>query len=137
MSQFTIQQLLNEHLANLMLDMPWVRENQEASDKETVTHLHTHLIPAETQYPFLGDYDLKKEGGIFMINIVEVKGVSWGGAYELADTIKDHFIRNTVLTNSSTDINVVITKSYISSGFTNPKGRYVVPINVKYRSYIQ
>lgn len=130
-----IQSLLNDQL-NSVANLPAVVwENTLYTPDSDELYLEVFLIPSESQNRTIGINAPTYESGIFQINVVGVRGQGWGQAYYWVDTLVNNFARNTVLTNSSVNINLKITKSYPNPGFWNSEGRYVVPVDVKYFGY--
>lgn len=130
-----IQMLLNEQLHTIS-DLPDIAyENVEFVPKEDEIYLEVHLASNESENPSIGINAPTYESGIFLINVVGIRGAGYGNIYTYVDKICNNFSRSTVLTDSSMDIIVRIRKSSAKPGFYNSEGRYVVPIAINYFTY--
>jgi len=131
-----IYALLSEQLNTVpnVPDVAW--ENDYYEPDENTLYFEVHFFPSPSQNRELGSNADTYESGIFQINVVGVRGRGSGYCYEWADTITPYFKRETTLTSSDESIKVRIEKCYPSPGLYNSAGRYVLPINVIWHSFV-
>ena len=140
MRYFTaIQQVLNSRLASLSNLPAWERENLGIDPDENEIFIKSSLIPAQTEYPNVGENGFEVEKGTFAIVVKAVRQTSWGTYSNLVDDILEHFPRNQILTSDpdsgETEIKIRIRKSYVLPGYFDSNGRYSVPIHIRYETY--
>jgi hypothetical protein len=135
-----IQQILNSRLATLPNLPSWDRENLFIDPDETEIFIRSKLIPAQTNFPNIGENGFKVESGTFEVQVKAVRQTGWGIYSNLVDSILEHFPRNLRLTNDAdsgeTEIKIIITKSYPLEGYFDSNGRYSIPIHIRYETYI-
>jgi len=135
----TIQQILNTRLSTLSNLPAWERENLDIDPDETEIFIKSSLLPAQTEYPNLGNSGFEVESGTFAVLIKAVRQTSWGIYSNLVDDILEHFPRNLTIVSdpdSGEDaITIRITKSYVLSGYFDSNGRYAIPVHIRYETY--
>lgn len=141
MRHFTsIQQALNSRLATLTGIPSWQRENLAIDPDETEIFIKSELIPAQTDYPNIGESGFEVERGTFAIYVKAVREKGWGQYSNLVDDLLEHFPRNLSIYSDPDSpleqIRVHIIKSYALSGFYDSNGRYTIPVHIRYDSYI-
>lgn len=141
MSNFSdIQQVFNTRLATLSGLPSWDRENLVIDPDEDEIFIRSKLIPAQTNFPNIGENGFRVEAGTFEIQVKAVRQTGWGIYSNLVDDILDHFPRNLRLTSDAdsgeTEITITIIKSYPLEGYFDSNGRYSVPIHIRYNTYI-
>jgi hypothetical protein len=141
MSNFSdIQQILNSRLA-VLPELPlWDRENLFIDPDETKIFIRSKLLPAQTNFPNIGENGFRVESGTFEIQVKAVRQTGWGIYSNLVDDILNHFPRNLRLTSDpdtgESEIKVTVTKSYPLEGYYDSNGRYSIPIHIRYNTYI-
>lgn len=135
----SIQRVLNTRLS-LLPNLPsWERENLDIDPDETEIFIKSALIPAQTEYPNLGNSGFEVEAGTFAVLVKAVRQTGWGIYSNLVDNILEHFPRNLILTSDpesgETEIKVRIIKSYALSGYFDSNGRYTIPVHIRYDTY--
>lgn len=141
MSNFSdIQQVFNTRLSTLSGLPSWDRENLVIDPDEDEIFIRSKLIPAQTNFPNIGENGFRVEAGTFEIQVKAVRQTGWGIYSNLVDDILDHFPRNLRLTSDAdsgeTEITITIIKSYPLEGYFDSNGRYSVPIHIRYNTYI-
>ena len=137
---FDIQQVFNTRLSTLPSLPAWDRENLSIDPDETEIFIRSKLIPAQTNFPNIGENGFRVESGTFEVQVKAARQTGWGVYSNLVDDILEHFPRNLRLTSDPdsgfTEITVLIKKSYSIEGYFDSNGRYSIPIHIRYETYI-
>lgn len=135
-----IQQVFNSRLSVLPELPSWDRENLGIDPDEDEIFIRSKLIPAQPNFPNIGENGFRVESGTFEIQIKAVRQTGWGIYSNLVDDILNHFPRNLRLTSDvdsgETEITILIEKSYPLEGYYDSNGRYSIPIHIRYNTYI-
>lgn len=133
--QSKIAQALDKKL-NQLAELPSVvqYENTNVKLPDSDLFLEAFFIPGESYYNTLGIDAKAHEFGIYQINVGSLSGIGRKDAIMMADKIRDHFSRGSILTQGA--VNVRLVKTAIGPGnISNKDNRYRIPVSVYYQSY--
>lgn len=127
-----ISAALNGRLNTLTGSTPVAWENYPYEPAQGTMYLRPTLIPDDTETATMGTNGTDEHSGVFQIDVMAPAGGGRGAAYVKADSIADHFKRETELTYNGRLVrclNVSINTA------TQDNGWFMLPVRVDYLSY--
>lgn len=133
MSQLVVRAALQKHLRALVgADMGLAMENSGYSPVVGQPYLRVRLMPATPDNSVAGSSYF--ETGVFEVQAMYPKGIGSGEAEAMAQSIRNHFRRMTMLNEAGVNVLVMATPA-IAQGMP-VDDRFAVPVSVTYRAQI-
>lgn len=134
MSLLAIRNALNARLSTLssLPSVAW--ENIAFTPKTTETHLRVNFLPAPTRPAANHRTAMDFESGIYQIDVYAPQDQGPNPASLLAERIRQHFNRGSVLTNSGISVNIEATPSMAANDREGPFWR--VRLTVPWFAYV-
>lgn len=134
MSDNTIRQALEMHLATLPGALSTAYENKGFKPAVGVPYWRVNILPAEPEDAMHGSA-LCIERGIFQITLCYPDDGGTGDVTALADDLKEHFKRGTSLSKDGLLV-LIPRRPFKSPGYIDGD-RYCVAVSVVYQSQVQ